>query len=68
MLFDLVGEDLHSGQPRVAPDFGAPSDVDVDEVLQMLVKSIDLAAPWSDDGLVVDMAVTDEDVVVVTRD
>jgi hypothetical protein len=42
--------------------------MDVDEVLQMLVKNVDPSAPWIAEGLVVDVAVADKDVVVVTGD
>ena len=41
--------------------------MDVDKVLQLLVKDIDPAAPRIAKGLVVDVAVADEDVVLGRR-
>ena len=68
LLLNLVREDLRSGQPLVAPHFGAPSDMDVDEVLQLLVEDVHPSAPRIAEGLVVDVAVADEDLVVVAAD
>ena len=63
LILDFSGEHLRSRQPLVTPDVDASSDVDVDEVLQVLVKRIDPAALAIAEGLVVDVAVADEDVV-----
>ena len=68
LLLNLVREDLRSRQPLVAPHFGAPADMDVDEVLQLLVEDVDPSAPRIAEGLVVDVAVADEDLVVVAAD
>ena len=66
MLLDLVGEDLRARQAPVAPDLGGPSDPEVDQALQKLMKSVDPSdptiAPRIAERLVVDVAVTDEDV------
>ena len=58
---------FRSRQPLVAPNVGAPSDMDVDEVLQLLVKNVDPSAARIAEGLVVDVAVADEEVFFKTR-
>ena len=68
LLLDLVRENLRARQPFVAPHFGAPSHMDVDKVLQLLMKNVDPPGARIAEGLVVDVAVADEDLVVVAAD
>jgi hypothetical protein len=63
LLVDLIGKHVGSREALVTPNVRSSSDVDVDKVLQLLVKNVNPATPRIAEGFIIDVAIADEDVV-----